>query len=85
MAPVGALLHNTFGGARVDFSTSKCKFESSYKLGGTLPAAVGTLVNRVVKSGQDGTGCGRWTYLTYTLKEESYMTVVTAYPICKKI
>jgi hypothetical protein len=34
------LLRNTFGGARVEFSTIKSKFESSYKPGGTLPAAV---------------------------------------------
>jgi hypothetical protein len=37
-----------------------------------------------VKSGQYGTGCGRWTYLTYALKEEAYMTVITAYRVCKQ-
>jgi formylmethanofuran dehydrogenase subunit D len=90
MAPVGTprdcekLLRSTFGGERVEFSTIKSKFESSYKPGGTLSAAVGPWANRVVKSGQDGTGCGRWTYLTYALKEYSYMTVITAYRVCKQ-
>jgi hypothetical protein len=72
------LLRNTFVGARVEFSTSKSKFESS------LSAAVGPWANRDVKSGQDGTGCGRWTHLTYALKEDSYMTVMTAYRGCKQ-
>jgi hypothetical protein len=78
------LLRNTFGGARVEFSTSKSKFEISYKPGGTLSAAVGPWAKRVVKYGQDGTGCDRWTYLHYALKEESYMTVITAYHVCKQ-
>jgi hypothetical protein len=38
----------------------------------------------VEKSGQDGTGCGRWTYLTYALKNESYMNVFTVYCVCKQ-
>jgi hypothetical protein len=46
------LLRNTFGGARGEFGTSKSKFESSYKPGGTLSAAVGPWANIVVKSGQ---------------------------------
>jgi hypothetical protein len=78
------ILHNTFGGARVEFSTSKSKFESSYKPGGTLSAAVGPWAKRVVKYGQDGTGCGRSTYLMYALKEESYMTVITDFRVCKQ-
>jgi hypothetical protein len=78
------ILRNTFGGALVDFSTSKFKFESSYKPGRTLSTAVGPWAKRVVKYGKDGTGCGRWTYLTYALKEESYMTVITACRICKQ-
>jgi hypothetical protein len=88
MAPVGTprdcekILRNNFGGARVEFSTSKSKFESSYKPRGILSAAVGPWANRVVKSGQDGTRCGRWAYLNYALKEDSYMTVITAYRVC---
>jgi hypothetical protein len=90
MAPVGTprdcekRLRNTFGRERVEFSTSKSKFESSYKPGGTLYAVVGTWDDRVVTSGQDGTGCGRWKYLTYALKEDSYMTVITAYRVYKQ-
>jgi hypothetical protein len=78
------LIRNTFGGERVESSTSNSKFESSYKPRGTLSAAVGPWANRVVKSGQDGTWCGRGTYMTYALKEDSYMTVITAYRVCKQ-
>jgi hypothetical protein len=81
---VKKILCNIFGGSRVELSTSKYKFESSYKPGGTLSAAVGPWANIIVKSGQDGTGCGRWAYLTYELKEDSYRTVITAYRVCKQ-
>jgi hypothetical protein len=73
----------TFGGARGEFSTIKSKFESSYKPGGTLSAAVGPWANRVVKYGQDGTRCSIWTYLTYAPKDESDMTVSTAYRVSR--
>jgi hypothetical protein len=45
---------------------------------------VGPWAKRVVKYGQDGTGCGRWKYMTYALKKESYITVITAYRVCKQ-
>jgi hypothetical protein len=64
------ILRNTFGSANVEFSTTKEKFESRVKPGGTLAAAVGDWSHIVVKTGIDDTGCGRWSYITLALKED---------------
>jgi hypothetical protein len=77
------LLVMAFGTARVDCSTTKDKFEtSSFKPGGTASAALGKMVHRVVKTGRDDTGCGRWSYITFNGKENKYITVINAYRVC---
>jgi hypothetical protein len=48
-----------WGEARVEFSTSKAKFEGRYKPGGAAKAALGAWTHRVVDSESDETGCGR--------------------------
>jgi hypothetical protein len=53
-----------FGGARVELCTSDVSFEGRYKPGGTATAALGNWSHRVVGSGMDSTGCGRWIYVT---------------------
>jgi hypothetical protein len=58
-------LRKTFGDARVEFSTSKAKFEGRYKPGGNATAALGAWTHRVVVAGIDAAGCGRWSYITY--------------------
>jgi hypothetical protein len=58
-------LRKTFGDTRVEYSTSKTKFEGRYKPGGTVTAALGSWSHRVVDSGSDATGCGCWSYVTY--------------------
>jgi hypothetical protein len=74
------LLRNTFGGANVEYSTSKEKIESRLKPGGTVAAAVGDCSYRVVNTGHDNTGCGRWSYITFS--EDKFITLVSAYHIC---
>jgi hypothetical protein len=75
------LLPNTFGGANVEYSTSKEKIESRVKPGGTLAAAVGDWSHRV-KTGHDNTGWGQWSYITLALKEDKFLTLVSAYRVC---
>jgi hypothetical protein len=54
------LFVKAFGAARVDYSTTKDKFEMSpFKPGGTASAALVKMVHRVVKTGRDDTSCGR--------------------------
>jgi hypothetical protein len=63
-------------------STTKDKFEtSSFKLGGTASAALVKMVHRVVKTGRDETGCGRWLYITFNGKENTQTIVINAYII----
>jgi hypothetical protein len=77
------LLVKDFGASRVDYSTTKDKFEtSSFIPGGTASAALGKMVHRVVKTGRDDTGCGRWSYITFNGKENKHITVIDAYRVC---
>jgi hypothetical protein len=76
-------LRKTFGDARVEYSTSKIKFEGRYKPGVTVTAALGNCSHRVVHSGSDATGCGRWSYVTYGGnwgKRLTYITVQSLRP-----
>jgi hypothetical protein len=64
------LFVKAFGAARVEYSTTSDKFETTYhKHGGTVCGALGQMVHQVVESGRDDTGSGRWSYITYSAKE----------------
>jgi hypothetical protein len=79
------LLVKAFGEARVDYSTTKDKFETSpFKPGGTASAALGKMVHRVVKTGREDTGRGRWSYITFNGKENKHITVINAYIVCSQ-
>jgi hypothetical protein len=41
------------------------------------------MVHKVVDSGRDDTGCGRWLYITYAVKEGNKIEIVSAYRVCK--
>jgi hypothetical protein len=75
-------LRKTFGDARVEFSTSKAKFEGRYKPGDTATAALGAWTHRVVDAGCDAIGCGRWSYITYGGKGGKRLTYITVYQVC---
>jgi hypothetical protein len=75
-------LVKAFGAARVDYSTTKDKFETSpFKPGGTASAALRKMVHRVVKTGRDDTGCGCWSYITFNGKENNHITVINTYSV----
>jgi hypothetical protein len=76
------LPRNTFGSANDEFSTTKEKFESRLKPGGTLTETVGNWSHRVVNTGIDDTGYGRWSYITLSLREDKFLTLVSAYLVC---
>jgi hypothetical protein len=78
-------LVKAFVAARVDQSTTKDKFETSpFKPGGTASAALGKIAHRVVKTGRAGTGCGRWSYITFNGKENTHITVLNAFRVCSQ-
>jgi hypothetical protein len=63
------LFIKAFGAARMEYSTTSDQFETTYhKPGGTVYGRLGHMVHRVVDSGRDDTGCGRWSYITYAKK-----------------
>jgi hypothetical protein len=79
------LVKKAFGAARVDYSTTKDKFEIfPFKPGGTASAALDKIVHRVVKTGRYDTGCGRWSYITFNGKENKHITVINAYTVCSQ-
>jgi hypothetical protein len=66
------------GALRVDYSTTKDKFETwPFKPGGTANAELEKMVHRVVNAGRDDIGCGRWSYITFNGKENNHITVIT--------
>jgi hypothetical protein len=42
------------------------------------------MVHILVYSDRDDTGCGRWSYITYSAKEEKKVATVSAYIVCKQ-
>jgi hypothetical protein len=79
------LFTKSFGTARMEYSTTSDKFETTYhKPGGTTCGALGQMVHHVVDSGRDDTGCGRWSYITYSAKEGKKVVIVSAYRVCKQ-
>jgi hypothetical protein len=74
-----------FGAARLEFSTTKDKFETSpFKPGGTVSAALGKMVHRMMKTGKDENEYGQWSYITFNGKENTQMTVTNAYRVCSQ-
>jgi hypothetical protein len=79
------LFTKAIGAARMEYCTSSDKFETTYhKRGGTTRGALGQMVHRVIVSGRDETGCGRWYQITYAAKENKKITLISAYIICKQ-
>jgi hypothetical protein len=68
----------------VELCTSDVSFEGRYKPGGTATAALGNWIHRVVGSGRDPTGCGRWSYVTYGGKGSKLITQASAYRVCNQ-
>jgi hypothetical protein len=54
--------------------------EESHNPGGTVTAALGHWASRVLWSGKDPTGCGRWTYVCLG-KNDKMFAIVTVYRV----
>jgi hypothetical protein len=75
------LLRNTFGSTNIAYSTSDEHVEEShYTPGGTVTAALGHWAIRVLQSGKDPTGCGRWSYICLGNKNKKF-AIVTVYRV----
>jgi hypothetical protein len=79
------LFTKAFGAARMEYCTSSDKFETTYhKRGGNTCGDLGQMVHRVIASGRDEAGCGRWSQITYAAKENKKITQISAYRVCKQ-
>jgi hypothetical protein len=75
------LLRKTFGSTRIAYSTSDEHVEEShYTPGGTVAAALGHRASRVLRSGKDLTGCGRWSFICLG-KNDKKFAIVTVYRV----
>jgi hypothetical protein len=70
------LFIKAFCAARMEYSTTPDKFETTYhKPGRTVCGVLRQMVHIVVDSGCDDTGCGRWSYITYAAKEGNKVAI----------
>jgi hypothetical protein len=75
------LLRKTFGSRRIAYITSDEQVEElHYKPGGTVTSALGHWDSRVLRSGKDLTGCGRWSYVCLG-KNDKKFAIVTVYRV----
>jgi hypothetical protein len=75
------LLRKLLGSTRIAYSTSDEQVEEShYKPVGTVTAALGHWARRVLRSGKDPTGCGRWSYVCLG-KNDKKFAIVTVYRV----
>jgi hypothetical protein len=49
--------------------------ESHYKPGGTITEALGHWAIRVLRSGKDPSGCGRWSYICIGKKDKTFAII----------
>jgi hypothetical protein len=75
------LLCKIFGSTRIAYITSDEQVEEShYKPGGAVTTSLVRWASRVLRSGQDPTGCGRWSYVCIG-KNEKKFAIVTVYRV----
>jgi hypothetical protein len=67
------LLRKTFGLTKIAYITSDEHVEEShYKTGVMVTAALGHWASRVLGSGKDPTGCGRWSHICLGKKGKKF-------------
>jgi hypothetical protein len=73
------LFRRIWRNSSLQMSQTPDPFLSTYQPGGTLTAVCENWVSRVISKGGDPFGLGRWSYITLRGKENTKVTVVTAY------
>ena len=70
---------------RIAFSSSDIGYKSQrdeFLPGGTCTMAFDNIATRTVKSGEDDSGLGRWSFITLEGQDGRKITFITAYRIC---
>jgi hypothetical protein len=76
-------LHKHWPASRYQSSVPEEIFLGDYQPGGTVTLAVDRWTSRVVLSGADPYGLGRWSYLMLRGKQDRQICIITAYRVCK--
>jgi hypothetical protein len=79
------LLNNPFN-KQISFSTStsKTKFTSAWKPGGTITATTSQWISRVIEKGEEPNGTGTWSYIKIRGSHNKTIVIVTLYRLCHK-
>ena len=68
---------------RVSTSHNRNEYYERGQYGGTATISLGTLTGTIHDTGQDPTGLGRWSYITYLGRNRLSSCVISAYNPCK--
>jgi len=81
MQPIYRIFQQTFLHAKLTTSASIDKDNANYQPGGTFIAVVGCYAARIITTGSDTTGLGRWTYNELIGRNGRRFLIVNAYRI----
>jgi hypothetical protein len=77
-------LHRNWSASKYQMSIPDEVFLGDYQPGGTLTLIVDRWTSRVIKSGMDPYGLGRWSYVILRGKQNINICVVSAYRVCNE-
>jgi hypothetical protein len=76
-------LFRNWKSAKFQTSVPEEKFLGNYQPGGTATIVTDRWTSRVIKSGSDPLGLGRWSFIILRGKQDTSICVITAYRVCK--
>jgi hypothetical protein len=75
-------LHRNWSASKFQTSVPEEQFIGNYQPGGTATIVTDRWTSRVVKTGADPFGLGRWSYIVLKGKSDINICVITAYRVC---
>jgi hypothetical protein len=75
-------LHRNWKFSRFQSSVPEEQFLGNYQPGGTATIITDQWTSRIIKSGMDPSGLGRWSYITLRGKSDTSICIITAYQVC---
>jgi len=82
LASLRRCLHRNWSASKYQVSIPEEVFIGNYQPGGSATLIVDRWTSRVIKSGMDPYGFGRWSYVILRGKQDINICVVTAYQVC---
>eukprot|EP00957_Ditylum_brightwellii_P016502 1240161-Ditylum_brightwellii.AAC.1 len=67
--------------SQVNSASSSIPVKEYFKLGGTFSMTQGSLTGQIIEKGTDKYGC--WVYTKFAAKNNTVITVIAAYQLCK--